>query len=929
MRGELVVIDLETTGLDPDHDAIIEVGAVRMKDGQILDEFSRLIDPGFPIPPNITHLTGIRQEDVIGKPDIKAVVAAIRAFIGNAVIVGHNVTFDARFLARQGLVETNLRVDTYDLASVLIPRAPRYNLNSLTAQLGIEIGHAHRALDDAKATALLYWKLWDKVMALPYATLHEICMAARGLPWDAAPVFEAALKEREAEAEDTPLDLTDAFEPWDDEDRPLRPDDNPKLLDSEAVTTLLDEGGALVQSIPGFEKRSQQIAMTRAVVDALNSSQHVMIEAGTGTGKSLAYLIPAILWSRLNNERVVISTNTINLQEQLVEKDIPILKAALKTPFNAAVLKGRGNYLCPRRLAATRRRRPTSIDELRTLAKILVWLLESSTGDRGEISLRGPVENITWQRLSAEDEGCTMERCRAMMDGACPFYKARKQAECSHILIVNHALLLSDATMENRVLPEYRYLVLDEAHHLEDAVTSSLSFRLDESTFRRRLADLGGPQKGLLGDLLRSAQDSLPDKEVAKLERYIRSISEAATLMEHHIGALFKAVRAFVLDSGNVQASDYLSQIRITPDLRERPSFSQIEVIWQTLQEFIDVISQAMLHLTDALGRLETYDMPDYNDIFNSTVTAARFLQDMNKQLTAFILEPTDNSIYWISAGQDMSYNLSINAAPLHVGTMVERYLWDNKESVIMTSATLRTNGSFNYLRERLNGQHVDALEVGSPFNYHESTLIYIPNDIPEPTNRYQYQQAVERGLIELAAALNGRVLGLFTSYTHLRQTAQAIAPRLALGDITVYDQSDGSSRQALLEGFKSTERAVLLGTRSFWEGVDIPGDSLSALVIVRLPFAVPSDPIFAARSETYENSFNEYAIPDAILRFRQGFGRLIRTSTDRGVVAIFDRRIISKGYGSSFLEALPDCTVQKGTLDMLPTAAKKWLNQT
>ena len=199
---------------------------------------------------------------------------------------------------------------------------------------------------------------------------------------------------------------------------------------------------------------------------------------------------------------------------------------------------------------------------------------------------------------------------------------------------------------------------------------------------------------------------------------------------------------------------------------------------------------------------------------------------------------------------------------------------------------------------------------------------------MPEPNERQRYQQAVERGIVELAAALNGRVMALFTSYSQLRQTAQAVAPRLALGNIIVYDQSDGTSRQALLEGFKSAQQAVLLGTRSFWEGVDIPGESLSALVIVRLPFAVPSDPIFAARSETYANSFDEYAVPEAVLRFRQGFGRLIRTSSDRGVVAIFDRRVISKSYGAHFLEALPDCTVEYGTLAALPAAARAWLER-
>ena len=248
---------------------------------------------------------------------------------------------------------------------------------------------------------------------------------------------------------------------------------------------------------------------------------------------------------------------------------------------------------------------------------------------------------------------------------------------------------------------------------------------------------------------------------------------------------------------------------------------------------------------------------------------------------------------------------------------------------VAMTSATLTVGGGFDALLMSLGlaQDETVTIDVGSPFDYEKSTLVYIPTDMPDPTaRRDEYQRAVERGLIELAAATGGRLLGLFTSYAQLRQTAQAIAPRLALGDITVFDQSDGTSRQALLDGFVRTERAVLLGTRSFWEGVDIPGEDLSVLVIVRLPFAVPSDPIFAARSELYENGFMQYAVPDAVLRFRQGFGRLIRTKTDRGIVALFDNRVITKRYGQVFLESLPGCTVRREPLAGLPAAARQWL---
>jgi DNA polymerase-3 subunit epsilon/ATP-dependent DNA helicase DinG len=397
--------------------------------------------------------------------------------------------------------------------------------------------------------------------------------------------------------------------------------------------------------------------------------------------------------------------------------------------------------------------------------------------------------------------------------------------------------------------------------------------------------------------------------------------------MEHHIGSLFSAVRAFADDIGGSQSSDYLTQLRIVAPNRERVSFANVQERWANLAEFFDAVSEAMNHLTDALARLEDYDLPDHDDLVNSTNAAASFLRETNAQLDAFFNQPDENMIYWISLSRDRPNGTTIHAAPLHVGPRVEEYLWRSKDTIILTSATLQTRGSFDYLRERLNAHNVETLEVGSPFDYRQSTLVYLPTDMPEPNQRQSYQAAVERGIIELAAALEGRVLALFTSYTQLRQTAQAISPRLAMGDISVYDQSDGSSRQALLDGFVSTEKAVLLGTRSFWEGIDIPGENLSALVIVRLPFAVPSDPVVAARSETYANSFNESAVPDAILRFRQGFGRLIRSSTDRGIVAIFDRRVISKAYGAHFLEALPDCEVERGPLDHLAEAARAWLD--
>jgi ATP-dependent DNA helicase DinG len=304
---------------------------------------------------------------------------------------------------------------------------------------------------------------------------------------------------------------------------------------------------------------------------------------------------------------------------------------------------------------------------------------------------------------------------------------------------------------------------------------------------------------------------------------------------------------------------------------------------------------------------------------------ASRNINDLHQHLEELLEDPDPNAIYWAELRPGHDY-LSLHVAPLDIGPMLQQYIWNAKEAVVLTSATLRTNGAFDYIRHRLLAEDVEEMAVESPFDYQSSTLLYIPNDIPEPSQQDVFQQAVEDGILSLSKATQGRALVLFTSYAQLRLTTNTIGDELEQAGIAIYDQSDGSSRVQLLDEFVRNDRAVLMGTRSFWEGIDIPGTDLSALVIVRLPFNVPSDPIFAARGELFDNPFIEYAIPEAIIRFRQGFGRLIRRKTDRGIVAIFDRRVISKRYGSMFLESLPKCTVRMGRLADLPSVATDWL---
>ncbi|MBN1680790.1 MAG: DEAD/DEAH box helicase, partial [Anaerolineae bacterium] len=556
MRDVIVALDLETTGLSPTEDDIIEIGAARFQNGELLDTFSTLVNPGRSIPERVTALTGIQTDDLIGAPRVREVLPELRQFIGSSPILGHRIEFDLAFLRPYDVGQTNVSLDTYELASVMLPRAPRYNLTSLTNQAGLELEHAHRALDDAIATGRLYWVLWDRAMDLPLGTLEEIVEASRGLDWEAGPVFMAAFQERsrtaltEKKSRSADPAAHEVFKPAGKGWKVLRPNAEHVPLNVDHLAAIIEDDGRMAQAMPGYEHRPEQVDMLRSVADAFNRSEHLMIEAPTGVGKSLAYLIPAVYWATFNNERVVVSTATINLQDQLITNDLPLLAETIGIPFQTAVVKGRSNYLCPRRLAILRRRTPNSVEELRVLAKILVWLLESDSGDKGEISLRGYEENAVWARLSAEDEGCTLERCDTQMHGTCPFFKARRKAEAAHVLIVNHALLLSDVQIGSRVLPDYRYLIVDEAHHLEEATTNGLSFQTNYITLQRQISELGTPRSGLLGDVIRSTRGSVPPKYFEQIEQYVAVVSETVQAMGHHARMYFDTLYRFLDQAG-------------------------------------------------------------------------------------------------------------------------------------------------------------------------------------------------------------------------------------------------------------------------------------------------------------------------------------------------------------------------------------------
>ncbi|MBI4301967.1 MAG: DEAD/DEAH box helicase family protein [Chloroflexi bacterium] len=935
MNQPHISLDLETTGLQKDKDAIIEIAAVKFQGEQILDIHHSLVNPQQLLPHFVQHLTGLSQRELDEAPPLETLKRELISFIGQCPLIGHNIPFDLDFLNQNGLFLANPTYDTCELASILLPQLADYSLVTVAAHLNISHPNPHRALPDAMTARQVFLGLLERMRIFPPLLRAEMAsVASRGV-WPLHRLFRG-LEEEQALASPPlalPVDSLETLVAEEKEEAP-RLRHFTKLIEVAKLTSFLQPEGPLATTLPNFEERPQQVQMAKAVAQAFNDGHHLMVEAGTGTGKSLAYLLPALFFALENDTSVVISTNTINLQEQLLSKDIPDLLRALEAtlgplPARYALLKGRDNYLCRRRWNLWRKDSDDmSPAEIKTMLRILVWLSSTTSGDRAELNLNNE-ETAFWQRVCSQADNCLAERCPHQRQGSCFLYRARRRAQAAHLVIVNHALLLSDAASHNQILPSYGHLVIDEAHHLEEKATSQFGFRITQ----RELADplnrlsaegTGQPRQGLLHNISNHFRGSLADSVAQRrIEELAADLRQEIYAAQDYLKQFFNAVSLFLRHHGQ-EAGDYEPRLRLSSSQRHQPAWLDVEKAWESLSLALVAIEDALGRLHSSLEVLADTRILDYDDLMAELSSLLFRLGELRHQLEAIISAPESETVYWIT-GDGQRSPLSLWAAPLEVGGLLVKNLFGDKDSVILTSATLSTEGSFRYIKNRLGLETADDLLLTSPFDYLGSALIYMAQDIPEP-DKNGYQKAIERTLADLCRTTQGRTLVLFTSYAALRTTSAALRSPLEAENILVLSQRIDGSANSLLTAFKANPRAVLLGTSSLWEGIDVVGEALSVLVIVRLPFNVPNEPVFAARSELYEDPFQEYALPQAILRFKQGFGRLIRSRSDRGAIVILDRRLQSRSYGEAFLQSLPPCTIETGTSHALPSTVAGWL---
>ncbi|MBN2790443.1 MAG: hypothetical protein JXR69_09670 [Candidatus Delongbacteria bacterium] len=936
-----VVFDIETTGTDCFSDKIIEIAGVKYKNGEVQKIFNNLVDPGLMISEQITNLTGIENSDLIGKPGIEEILPDFLDFIEDLPLVAHNIDFDLSFIRYQiqmtGMPElaTDEFHDTLLLSQIFYPIGPaNHKLSTLAEFLNIDTEGFHRALNDCMATGKLFEKLIEKSVTLTENTVKKITKVAGKSKYvkyyfvNLANYYLKSAFDRKISKKEKRVSIPNILE----RSNELDYDDLRKLQENDIAEKVFAEGGLLSKIIPNYEYREEQYLLSKKCDEVYTTDKFLVSEAGTGIGKSFAYLVPSIVHSLMNDSKVVISTNTKNLQEQIFFKDLPVLHEMFNESFKAILLKGRNNYLCMKRFENICQHPLDNLSEIEIIQflPLIYWAEITSTGDIEENSgFKIGFARSAWSKTVSDKGYCSGKKCK--YNKQCFLQNVRKNSFKSNLVIVNHSLLFSDLASGNAVLGNFENLVMDEAHNIEAAATKYLG--VEYSLYQL---------KGLIYKIYNSRQKNNFCKKIENYSDKFQidkdGILELSERIKDKVDSFYeKGIELFELaaeqlnkrlnDSNRfrgVVKNRYKDTSEIFNDIVDIQIFKKLN------EELIGLIKRVSIAL-----KQESEKNIDHEELFLESQSILEQAQSSYDSFLFLTQAQRENDVFWYELTQkDSNMYLSLFSAPLNVSKILHDNLYSVMKSIIFTSATLTIENRFKYMIRKLgldliDENKIETLMLGSPFDLENQLKIVIPSYFAIPRNSIVFDNDITEFLSHLASENDDGTLALFTSYKQMRDIAGKIREIFVNKKRLFAVQGSDGNRSELIKQFKSVTNSFLFGTDSFWEGIDVPGDALHTLIIIKLPFAVPSEPVIQARIEEIEKKGNDafmfYSVPEAILKLKQGVGRLIRHNSDQGIVYICDSRLSNTRWGKAFVNSLPVEPVIADSLSVLKSISKKY----
>jgi ATP-dependent DNA helicase DinG len=1016
-----VALDLETTGLHPEQDTIIEIAAVKFQGTEVLDTFETLVAPGRSIPYRVQRLTGITPDNLVGASPFSSVAKKLQYFLGDFPIVGHSIPFDVAFLRQRGLARANPLIDTFELATVLLPSLTSYNLGQVAESLGVRVPvDRHRAMVDTVLAMEVFQALHQRLQEVDLDLLKELANLDAPRSWPLLHFFRAELRARQERdgvfGRLSRGSLGDRFA--------AQLGMDPRVLsfavgqrqpqstvqsspDEDAEAAVVHAQVAAVLTPPALPLPAGYEGARRAVQAALEKRNPLLFELATGGSDYTPVLLPALEWLANGGDtnismgerprRLVIACVNQQSARRLIDTVLPRLQTIVKSKLSVAYLAERGGYLCSHRWFGAALRRTSgelSAEQARGLAKLLLWTQQTLTGERSELTLLQQ-EAAAWDRIcsgyervpsSNERFGTSYERCTYRRKGYCFVSLAEERARTAQIVVTTHAGLFDDLSSDHSLLADIERRIVLDTDLLEEENARWGGAEFDQQSLFRLLNTIGaelsdGRYQGLLALASPSLRTNGPGglaatPTVAKSEldtrllHWFQVLRQSRTAIERLFIAFQTVIEEFAQQNGRDKARgeggnrsqgkghERMDQpLRLTSSVRQLSTWNEIEQSWQQvaqrLQTVIDLAHEAENSILSAQrqrNRLELGSGEDVSVASELLIVAYQLKELLAMGERALSLNACD-TVFWLRMPPSPQPNQHLNHSPrrshdtptapmphepapvlysqvVQISILLKRFLLREQTATIFAGSSLSVENSFAFVRARLGLESETIPAYSLVSEHHEQTLLYLPNDVPEP-NSPQYQRHLEESLIDIATALEGQVVALFTSHAALRSTYTAIKSVLEARNVMVLGQGmDGSPRQ-LWQVFQSQERVVILGTGSFWDSIDEIPTLPTCLFIARLPMPVLNDPPLAARAEQYMDQLHQLTVPVAALRLRRVLNRLAWGNTKRNAVVVYDRRLLSKEYGATILNSLPRTSQRQGGISLMSETILDWLTAT